>query len=139
MREHFFLFVFVLSLTMFQSINFIDFERWHIHILNGLSHGQSLFVHCKSKDDDLGIHDLSFGSEFNWSFRVNFWGTTLFWCYLRKSNDKSVSFEAFWVEKTSIWLYYRCYKYNCIWTAKHDGIYLKDNPVGRDVLVHRWK
>ncbi|KAE8652322.1 hypothetical protein Csa_021997, partial [Cucumis sativus] len=99
----------------------LGLERWHIHIVNGLTKNQNLFVHCQSKDDDLGKINLSVGKEFNWSFKVNFWGTSLFWCYLHKPNSEySVSFEAFWVEKKSIWLYYRCYNTNCIWIAKDD-------------------
>nr|AFK40358.1 unknown [Lotus japonicus] len=41
-----------------------------------------LLVHCGSKDDDLGIHYLQSGQSFQWSFKDNIWGTTLFWCHL---------------------------------------------------------
>lgn len=128
----------MLSLAIIRPTKGAVLQKWDIHIVNGLTNGQNLLVHCKSKDDDLGEKNLSVGTEFNWSFTVNIWNTTLFWCYLRKPNAESMSFEAFWVEKQSIWLFYRCYKNNCIWTAKDDGIYLRDNPVNRDVLVHKW-
>lgn len=139
-KKHFLacLLVFALAI-LFEPTNATEFHKWQIHVLNELSNDQMLFVHCKSRDDNLGQHNVSVGNEFNWSFRVNFWNTTLFWCFLRKPNAQSVSFEAFWIEKTSIWLFYRCYDSNCIWTAKDDGVYLRDNPARRDVLVHKWK
>ncbi|MBA0737321.1 hypothetical protein Gogos_010791, partial [Gossypium gossypioides] len=47
---------------------------WHVHVVNGLSNGQILLVHCKSKDDDLGIHNLTAKTEFTWKFKPNFFG-----------------------------------------------------------------
>ncbi|KAF7131941.1 hypothetical protein RHSIM_Rhsim09G0046900 [Rhododendron simsii] len=40
----------------------------------------SLQIHCKSKDNNLGMHFLDNGQEFNWTFTPNFIGTTLFFC-----------------------------------------------------------
>ncbi|KAJ4835132.1 hypothetical protein Tsubulata_041542 [Turnera subulata] len=43
---------------------------------------QVLTVHCKSKDDDLGVKQLSPSQSFNFSFRARAWpfGQTLFFC-----------------------------------------------------------
>ncbi|KAL0560356.1 hypothetical protein IC582_000757 [Cucumis melo] len=115
----------------------LPLPKWHIHVVNGLRN-QTLFVHCKSKDDDLGNHTLSTkGQEVQWTFKVNFFGTTLFWCYLKKPNFY-VAFESFWVEKTHPWLTSRCFDKNCIWIAKDDGIYLRNNLTNVDELVHPW-
>ena len=130
--------VLVLVGRMEQMAEGSPLEKWEIHIVNGLSKGQMLLVHCKSKDNDLGEHNLTAASEFNWSFRVNLWDSTLFWCFLRKPNGQHKSFEAFWVEKESIWLYYRCLESNCTWTAKDDGIYLANNPDKTQLLIHKW-
>ncbi|KAL6210888.1 hypothetical protein ACLB2K_016118 [Fragaria x ananassa] len=112
--------------------------KWHVHVVNGLSSGRTLFVHCKSKDDDLGIHNLAIGTETNWSFRENFIGTTLFWCYLRTDREEYASFDVFWEEHDHKWLQTRCNWKDCIWTARDDGIYIKNIPNNSDELIHKW-
>lgn len=129
----------LLCLAVLEETKAAELAKWQIHVVNRLSNGQILLVHCKSKDNDLGEHKLSVGSEFNWRFKVNFWNTTLFWCYLQKPNGLHSSFEAFWIESTSVWLYDMCYDSNCIWIAKDDGIYLRDNTNQKDVLIHKWE
>ncbi|KAE8650839.1 hypothetical protein Csa_023860, partial [Cucumis sativus] len=49
--------------------------------------GETLSIHCKSKDDDLGLHYLDIGKQFTWSFRENLWSSTLFWCYIRNQDN----------------------------------------------------
>ncbi|KAA0067970.1 hypothetical protein IC582_020086 [Cucumis melo] len=115
----------------------LPLPKWRIHVVNGLNN-ETLLVHCKSKDDDLGIHNLvSKGEEFQWTFKVNFFGTTLFWCYLQKPNF-SVSFESFWVEKSHPWLNSRCFHNDCIWIAKDDAVYLRNNLDNVDERIHEW-
>ncbi|XP_016903452.2 S-protein homolog 1-like [Cucumis melo] len=113
-------------------------SRYFVHVVNGLSY-QSLDVHCQSKDDDLGYHRLvKQGDEFQWNFEENFWGTTLFWCRLEKP-DAYVAFESFWPETKNVWLRHRCGNQGtCIWTAKDDGIYLRNMPTNADEFVHKW-
>lgn len=120
------------------------FSRWYVHVVNGLSNNATLFVHCKSLDDDLGNQYLThLGDDFQWNFKMNFWGTTLFWCYLSKPGA-NVSFEIFWQEVAHLWLHYRCTTIGtpnigtCIWTAKDDGIYLRNTPDNVDELIHTW-
>ncbi|KAI4320873.1 hypothetical protein MLD38_034311 [Melastoma candidum] len=40
-------------------------------------------VHCQSKDDDLGFHDLQPDEKWSFSFRLNLFFTTLFFCSFR--------------------------------------------------------
>ncbi|PON66087.1 Self-incompatibility protein [Trema orientale] len=53
-----------------------------VRIYNKLDNGLQLRVHCKSKDDDLGAHVLANDEFYEWKFRINFSGTTLFFCGL---------------------------------------------------------
>lgn len=57
------------------------FQKYEMHIKNGMSpNNVPLIIHCKSMDDDLGVHSLAVGDEFHFSFKINFMGTTLFFC-----------------------------------------------------------
>ncbi|KAL0560245.1 hypothetical protein IC582_000645 [Cucumis melo] len=112
--------------------------RYFIHVANDLTN-QDMFVHCQSKDDDLRIqHLVHRGDEFRWNFKENFWKTTLFWCRLEKS-DAHVSFNVFWPESKHHWLRDRCGSQGvCIWSAKDDGIYLRNLPAQNEEFVHKW-
>ena len=61
-----------------------------------------LNAHCKSKGDDLNERVLDKQAQFNWSFKMNFLRTTLFWCNFNSLNGNA-SFEVFWREN-SYWL-----------------------------------
>lgn len=113
---------------------FPEFIKWHIYIVNSLSNNQNLFTHCKSAEDDLGISNISSGSNITWSFRTDFVHSTLFWCYVRKDNA-SASFEVFWYYEP---LFNKCNWKNCIWVAKDDGVYLKDLSASVDELRYMW-
>ncbi|XVF81125.1 hypothetical protein PTKIN_Ptkin15bG0131300 [Pterospermum kingtungense] len=112
-----------------------EYKTWHVHVVNGMSLKKILFLHCKSADDDLGIRNLTVDTEFNWKFRPHFFAKTLFWCYLA-SDIGHASFDVFWVDDA---FFYRCNWKNCIWTAKDDGIYLKNIPENRDEFRHKWE
>ncbi|KAL5798821.1 hypothetical protein ACOSQ2_003641 [Xanthoceras sorbifolium] len=84
-----------------------------------MSHGRRLLVHCKSGDTDLGMKNLTAGTEFEWNFKMNFFDRTVYWCY-----------EA---------LFYRCNDSNCFWVARDDGLYLKNLPEHYDELRHHWE
>ncbi|PIA27380.1 hypothetical protein AQUCO_07800013v1 [Aquilegia coerulea] len=49
-----------------------------VYIENSLGPNNTLTVHCKSKDNDLGEHNIDFHQSYNWSFKNSF--GTLFWC-----------------------------------------------------------
>ncbi|KAL7003701.1 hypothetical protein U1Q18_004850 [Sarracenia purpurea var. burkii] len=66
----------------------------HVRVTNQLEKGLNLSLHCKSKDDDLGIHVLQNQEFYEWSFRNNIWGTTRFYCYLQ-SLRRSNSFDVY--------------------------------------------
>ncbi|PON66593.1 Self-incompatibility protein [Parasponia andersonii] len=57
-----------------------------VRVQNDLGSEILLHVHRKSADDDLGDHDLKNLENFEWSFRNNWLGTTLFWCRMKWNN-----------------------------------------------------
>ncbi|MED6224381.1 hypothetical protein PIB30_083390, partial [Stylosanthes scabra] len=111
---------------------------WHVYIINGLSN-KNLFTHCNSKDDDLGLQNISPGSNTTWGFRTDFTHSTLFWCQLSIDNNNnassSSSIKVFWNDDR---LFNKCNWKNCIWTAKDDGIYLRDLRVNTEELKYWW-
>ena len=111
-------------------------SEWKVTIYN-YQRNSVLNVHCKSKDDDLGARVLETETHFDWSFKINFWQTTLFWCNFNSVNGYN-SFEVFWPEK-KFWLSERCDYSNGIWAAFDDGFYLKNVPFKKFERVHTWK
>ncbi|KOM57721.1 hypothetical protein LR48_Vigan11g075400 [Vigna angularis] len=65
-----------------------------VRVENDLTNGISVFLHCKSRDDDLGEHVLENGQYQEWRFRNNIAHSTLFWCAMRASNVQS-SFDVY--------------------------------------------
>lgn len=52
----------------------------HVHITNDLRPDLVLTIHCKSRNDDLGVQVLQFNGTFQFHFRPNVWGTTQYYC-----------------------------------------------------------
>ncbi|XP_027169331.1 self-incompatibility protein S1-like [Coffea eugenioides] len=86
----------------------------HVHIQN--RQGKNINLHCRSKDDDLGYHNIENGTEYSWSFRPNFWYTTLFYCAVLMDPDPVwYHFDAYRQSRDS----YRC-ESQCSWAIlKH--------------------
>ncbi|KAI3859458.1 hypothetical protein MKX03_010494 [Papaver bracteatum] len=81
-----------------------------IIVLNNLSPNIMLNFHCKSVDDDLGERSLAFDTTWDWSFYVNFFDTTLYWCNL------------WWVDDNAKRDMKRCHHY-CRYEIRSDGVY----------------
>ncbi|KAK9149139.1 hypothetical protein Scep_007896 [Stephania cephalantha] len=62
-------------------------KKKHVHVVNNIkSASNRIYVHCKSRDNDLGDQYLPLNKEFQWSFRDNIMGTTLFFCTINWKN-----------------------------------------------------
>ncbi|EEF41294.1 conserved hypothetical protein [Ricinus communis] len=130
-----FLFVLALAMSFFVTPNNCSDLSYHVHIINEMKNHKFLHVHCKSKDDDLGIHHLQHGQQYSWHFNINIFATTLFWCYMSPDHKLHARFDVFWDAK---YLYDRCGPHDCWWVAKDDGAYLRKRP-NPDELQHRWE
>ncbi|KAL7147234.1 hypothetical protein ABFS83_06G094500 [Erythranthe nasuta] len=69
----------ILLLMMLVASSEAVFEKIHVTVGNDIP-GETINIHCYSTEDNLGSHDLAYGANFSWDFRVNVWGTTKFWC-----------------------------------------------------------
>ncbi|KAH1266537.1 S- 2 [Glycine max] len=76
------------------SDNTIFEGKQTVRVYNGMNDGILVYLHCRSKDNDLGQHVLAFGEFQKWSFNDNLFGTTLFWCTMNASNVHA-SFEVY--------------------------------------------
>ena len=113
----------------------LPFVKWKVNILNEMT-ASTLNVHCKSKDDDLGEHVLRVGDNYNWSFKENFWITTLFWCRF-SSKYGQVSGDVFWTAKWD-WFNEQCAHHNCTWTCRDQGIYMYFESLKAFRLMYNW-
>lgn len=126
MKRPYQLVIVILVLFSFSKIN----HAIHVHILNMLDDGQSIKLHCRSKDDDIGNFILEQGEAAEWSFSINFWGTTLFYCDMQFSNSSKISyhFDAFSTERD----WERCYS-KCRWIISEKG-----SLYGYDQQLDQW-
>ncbi|KAL3749140.1 hypothetical protein ACJRO7_010261 [Eucalyptus globulus] len=102
-------------------------EVWikrHVHIINDLP--GDMMLHCKSGDDDLGARTLHQGEEQVITFKMNFFGSTLFFCSARRE-WRFRSFDVFTEERDK----YRC-RGDCKWSLRNDGIYFSNNGTAWD-------
>ncbi|CAA0840010.1 Plant self-incompatibility protein S1 family [Striga hermonthica] len=97
----------------------------------------SLFISCKSRDDDLGEHELRPGQSFSWHFRTNLFKRTLFYCSFWWG-PKLKQMDVFNGEWDSMFkTYYRVYNY----VANGEGIFLSNDPKNHSAglgLVTLW-
>ncbi|XP_057428962.1 S-protein homolog 5-like [Lotus japonicus] len=96
-------------------------DRWFwrktVRIINDLGDDSTqLYVHCRSKDDDIGEHYLTNGQFIEWSFNVNIWRTTLFWCNFAWNSEQQ-SFDIYTRKD------YNTCKAQCWRSIRPDGAY----------------
>ncbi|OWM79389.1 hypothetical protein CDL15_Pgr003562 [Punica granatum] len=96
---------------------FLQPRKVTVDMFNALPNGASFKIHCKSGDDDLGLHVIGPNEKYQLRFKPNFWGTTLFFCGMSWAGGHKVF---------DIYRYYRdfmdrCQGY-CRWQATKDVI-----------------
>ncbi|CAL0311195.1 unnamed protein product [Lupinus luteus] len=102
-----------------------------VHIINSLANSINLKVHCKSKDNDLGFHDVTFGNIYKFEFGPNIFGTTLFFCTFQW-NDKVHTVTVYNAATDDK----RCMK-NCYWIVQQNQVCTKGDDGTQDCFP--WK
>ncbi|TKY65443.1 Plant self-incompatibility S1 [Spatholobus suberectus] len=69
--------------------------KTHVSITNHLDRKQDLVVHCRSADDDLGVHSLHFNQTFGWRFGISIFSDTQFYCSFRWKNAPLVWYDVY--------------------------------------------
>jgi hypothetical protein len=62
-----------------------------------LYRNMDLTVHCKSKNDDLGVHTLKPNATYEFDFKPNFWGRTRYFCNFQWKYANGTE-ESFWFD-----------------------------------------
>ena len=116
-----------------KPIKSTDFTE--VHVMNELKNDKkAMRVHCKSKDEDMGIHDVPVGSEYQWKVKNTDTTTTPFTCGI-SANDKEIVFKAYFED---VELLRRVNENNSYWVVKDDGIYLRQIWKNTDVFWQPW-
>ncbi|KAL4561157.1 hypothetical protein LXL04_033319 [Taraxacum kok-saghyz] len=116
---------------------------YFINVVNDIYHSPNkVMVHCKSKDNDIGVKTIGFNQSVEWKFCEKIWTpSTLFFCHFYMGNVEQV-FDVYnngigpqCVErkKEEYW--------RCTWLIKTDGFYFVDRTSGvrKDVKKYAWK
>ncbi|WZZ66283.1 hypothetical protein YC2023_077653 [Brassica napus] len=72
--------------------SFFPLSKKHVIIHNVVKNRQTLNVHCKSDDDDLGLIHIPWNHYWGFRFRVNIWSTTIecIWEVGRNNEDEAM-------------------------------------------------
>lgn len=111
-----------------------------VRIDNRVNDLRDVYVHCKSGNNDLGFHVIPSSGSYQWSFKVNFWGTTQFYCYFKyqlPNGGRIVrgGFDTYVAKRDRS----RCPKF-CVWSVLSDGIhgYREDSGLATSDLFFAW-
>ncbi|PKI64853.1 hypothetical protein CRG98_014768 [Punica granatum] len=129
MRNRTIIAVVIVLLIVGAESGFLTHKTW-VYIRNDLP-GFDLTVHCKSKNDDLGVQVLASQQYFRFHFYPNLGGSTLFFCSFQWTN----AFHWFDVYSEGR-DYERCF--NCIWSVRPDGPCLYNRNTGQYDLCSPW-
>ncbi|CAN1144135.1 S-protein homolog 74 [Linum perenne] len=110
----------------------------HVHITNELAN-ETMLVHCKCSDHDLGHQFVTVGAMFEWRFKPHVFKKTHWRCYLAADKTRYMYFDAYnngslmsdgiGLEGDYNNLYY---------SVKEDGLYVRDADTGADNFSQGW-
>ncbi|XP_050211720.1 S-protein homolog 4-like [Mercurialis annua] len=109
------IFVLLISTSNAGDFDWFPLSKFYVRIYNSLDGNSDLRVHCKSRDDDLGLQVLHPNQYFEFSFRSN-WISTLFFCGMTWNNGEVHWFDIYVNSRD-----YRECAPNCYWNIKKTG------------------
>ncbi|XP_026410988.1 S-protein homolog 24-like [Papaver somniferum] len=120
------------ELTWFKN----EASKWDV-MLHGIALQEINQNHCRSIQDDLGRHALSYQQNIHWHFKMDLLGTTLFWCdmWWNDASGKLVSGEYDLYDFGRD--YKRCQNY-CHYPIRRDGVYAWFSKTQEYQLVYEW-
>ncbi|XP_062104471.1 S-protein homolog 29-like [Humulus lupulus] len=124
--------VMVLALSLLCMNSSCVSAKYQVFITNFLDVNTTLSIHCQSADDDLGTHLLSYGANYNWSFNVNLFRTTLFYCDMTRGDKVSGHFDVFDAQK------HDCHDHKCYWDVSKTGLYLFNYRLNKYEFQYAW-
>ncbi|KAL5744261.1 hypothetical protein ACOSQ2_027377 [Xanthoceras sorbifolium] len=131
-NKYFLQMIFLLLPLMACEASIIREDIVHININNNIGSGVDLTIHCKSKDDDLGVQVIPYQGNYTFQFRPNILGTTLFFCSFAW-RDESHSFDIYSFKRDSG----LCTK-NCNWSIRSDAAYWLDPTPKHHDIRYPW-
>ncbi|WCJ26000.1 Plant self-incompatibility protein S1 family [Euphorbia peplus] len=105
-------------------------------IRNELSQGESLTIHCKSKNDDLHKQVIQYNESYQWRFRVDLWDSTHFFCGIITGRGWGI-YDIYVAKRDFQWPSRRCPK-TCEWKVRKDGVHGFEE-FGNEDLFFVWK
>ncbi|KAI3693694.1 hypothetical protein L1987_76644 [Smallanthus sonchifolius] len=122
----------VLQLLLTATLVHVASGKVTIQITNLIGYNDVMIIGCRSLDDDLGQHTLSYGQSMEWKFKPNFTKTTLFYCNARW-NAMRVDFDAYAYMRDN----YGCGS-DCRWLFTIDGVYAYDSKYDSWDFRYSW-
>lgn len=98
-------------------------DCYKAHVVNGHpNNSQILWVHCFSRDREIGFHNLCVNEEVLWHFKMNLFGTTKFCCNFWWDSKQ----RGFAVFDSRLAIEYCGLKNEiiCWWLVKADGFFI---------------
>jgi len=87
--------LFVRSVILLFVFTLVRAREITVYVTNHLERKKDLKFHCKSNNDDLGLHILHINQTFNWSFGSNFFSNTLFYCSFQWGDVPLLHFDTY--------------------------------------------
>ncbi|KAF5760954.1 putative plant self-incompatibility S1 [Helianthus annuus] len=114
----------MLQLLLTATLIHVASGKVTVQITNLIGYNNVMTIECRSLDDDLGQHILSYGQSIGWKFKPNFSKTTLFYCNARWKADVMlhVDFHAYEYMRD----HYGCGS-DCRWLFTINGVYAYDS------------